>query len=102
MNTLSDMGFSESLEGRVEKKLDSAVFKRKESRRKPKGGDQDQKLKPDMNKMLNAQKHEKSQLKNLCGMLAKFMIQNDDLKKVFGFVREVLLCWGNMLMNKPC
>ena len=41
MNTLSNMGFSESLEGRVEKKLDSAMFKRKESRRKSKGGDQD-------------------------------------------------------------
>ena len=39
--TLSDMGSGESFEGTVEKKLDSAVFKRKESRRKTKGGDQD-------------------------------------------------------------
>lgn len=77
------MGFSESLEGRVEKKLDSAMFTRKESRRKSKGGDQDQKLKHDMNKMPNAQKHEKSQLKNLCGILAEFMIQNDYLKSVW-------------------
>lgn len=42
--TLRDMGFGWSLVGRVEEKLDSAGFKKKESRRKPKGGDQDWKL----------------------------------------------------------